>query len=171
LQTIFNALSSAGLGTADFSGGGASAGPPKGFKTTMMAEGGYLSGGFRKFADGGSVNKPTLGLVGEGGESEYIIPESKMRESMKRYSRGARGSAVIPTERGAISAEMESGAVGAGTIDVRYTVERINNVDYVTADQFQQGMQRAAAEGAARGEQQTLRKLQMSGSTRRRLGM
>ena len=94
-----------------------------------------------------------------------------MRESMKRYSRGARGSAVIPAERGATSAEMESGAVGAGAIDVRYTVERINNVDYVTADQFQQGMQRAAAEGAARGEQQTLRKLQMSGSTRRRLGM
>ena len=32
LQTIFNALSSAGLGTADFSGGGASAGPPKDLK-------------------------------------------------------------------------------------------------------------------------------------------
>lgn len=146
-------------------------GVDQGLNPLVAANGAYFQGGFRKFADGGSVNKPTFGLVGEGGESEYIIPESKMRESMKRYSRGARGSAVIPTERGATSAEMESGAVGAGAIDVRYTVERINNVDYVTADQFQQGMQRAAAEGAARGEQQTLRKLQMSGSTRRRLGM
>ena len=146
-------------------------GVDQGINADFAANGAYFQGGFRKFANGGSVNKPTLGLVGEGGESEYIIPESKMRESMKRYSRGARGSAVIPTERGATSAEMESGVVGAGAIDVRYTVERINNVEYVTAAQFQQGMQKAAAEGAAKGEQQTLRRLQMSGSTRRRLGM
>jgi hypothetical protein len=58
-----------------------------------------------------------------------------------------------------------------GPIDVRYSVERINSVDYVTADQFQQGMQQAAAQGAQRGEQMVLRKLQQSPSTRRRIGM
>jgi len=62
-------------------------------------------------------------------------------------------------------------AAAPGAIDVRYTVERINSVDYVTADQFQQGMQRAAQQGAAQGEQRTLRRLQMSTSTRKRLGM
>jgi hypothetical protein len=36
-------------------------------------------------------------------------------------------------------------------------VERINSVDYVTADQFQNGMKRAAAEGAQRGQQLTLK--------------
>ena len=59
----------------------------------------------------------------------------------------------------------------ATSIDVRYSVERINNVEYVTADQFRAGMQQAAVQGAQRGEQATLRRLQQSGSTRRRLGI
>jgi hypothetical protein len=44
-------------------------------------------------------------------------------------------------------------------------------VEYVTADQFQQGMQQAAMQGAQRGEQMVLRKLQQSPSTRRRVGV
>jgi hypothetical protein len=32
------------------------------------------------FAEGGSVSKPTLAWLGEGGEREYVIPESKMRQ-------------------------------------------------------------------------------------------
>ncbi len=134
------------------------------------AEGAYWSGGFKAFNQGGMVSQPTLGLVGEGGEPEYIIPQSKMRESMARYSRGSRGSGVIPSDGGS-SASGDGGTAVAAPIDVRYTVERINSVDYVTADQFQSGMQSAAAQGAQRGEQNTLKRLQMSGSTRRRLGM
>jgi hypothetical protein len=42
------------------------------------------------------VTKPTMGLVGEAGEDEYIIPASKMAQSMQRYSAGARGESVIP---------------------------------------------------------------------------
>lgn len=94
-----------------------------------------------------------------------------MKESMARYSRGARGSAVIP-QNGDTAPNSTSGAAAAAQpIDVRYTVERINSVDYVTADQFQQGMRQAAQQGAKQGEQQTLRRLQMSSSTRRRLGV
>lgn len=122
------------------------------------------------FAEGGYVSGPTRALVGEGGEPEYVIPESKMRESMSRYSRGARGSAVIP-ETGTSGTSGEGGVATAAPIDVRYTVERINSVDYVTADQFQSGMQQAAAQGAKQGEQQTLKRLQMSGSTRKRIGL
>jgi ribosomal protein S30 len=124
------------------------------------------------FAEGGYVSGPTRALIGEGGEPEYIIPESKMRESMARYSRGARGSSVIP-ENGGGSGTMDAsgGTAVTAPIDVRYTVERINSVDYVTADQFQQGMQQAANQGAKQGEQQTLKRLQMSSSTRKRLGM
>jgi len=136
----------------------------------VAAEGAYLPGGFKAFNQGGMVSQPTLGLVGEGGEPEYIIPQSKMRESMARYSRGSRGGGVIPSDGGS-SASGDGGVAVAAPIDVRYTVERINSVDYVTADQFQSGMQSAAAQGAQRGEQNTLKRLQMSGSTRRRLGM
>jgi len=58
-----------------------------------------------------------------------------------------------------------------GAIDVRYTVERINSVDYVTADQFQRGMQQAAQQGAQQGEQRTLRRLQNAPSARTRIGI
>jgi hypothetical protein len=147
----FSALTSGGSSPAPYT-------PLPGSVPLIAATGAYVSG-------------PTNAVIGEGGQGEYVIPESKMRESMARYSRGARGASVIP-ESG------ESGTVGGGggiavaaPIDVRYTVERINDVEYVTAAQFQAGMQQAAAQGAQRGEQQTLRRLQMSGSTRRRIGL
>ena len=123
-----------------------------------------------EYAEGGYVNKPTNALIGEGGEPEYVIPESKMRESMSRYSRGSRGNSVIPTSGGGAE-DSGGGTAVAAPIDVRYTVERINSVDYVTADQFQSGMKQAASQGAKQGEQQTLKRLQMSGGTRKRLGM
>ena len=123
------------------------------------------------YAEGGYVSSPTNALIGEGGEPEYVIPESKMRTAMSRYSRGSRGGSVIP-ESGAAEAMGEAGGTAvAAAIDVRYTVERINSIDYVTADQFQAGMQQAAQQGAKQGEQQTLKRLQMSGSTRKRIGI
>jgi len=122
-------------------------------------------------AEGGYFGGPTRALIGEGGQGEYVIPESKMRESMARYSRGARGASVVPETGGSGTSGEGGGAAVAAPIDVRYTVERINSVDYVTADQFQSGMRQAANQGAKQGEQQTLKRLQMSSSTRKRLGM
>lgn len=130
-----------------------------------------MVGGMRTAAAGAYVGSPTTALIGEGGEPEYVIPESKMRESMARYSRGARGSAVIPETGGSGTSGEGGGTAVAAPIDVRYTVERINNVDYVTAEEFQAGMRQAANQGAKQGEQQTLKRLQMSSGTRKRLGM
>jgi hypothetical protein len=48
------------------------------------------------FAKGGVVSGPTLAMVGEGGEPEYIIPERKMAQASMNYLNGARGGAVIP---------------------------------------------------------------------------
>jgi hypothetical protein len=124
-----------------------------------------------KFAEGGFVTGPTNALIGEGGQPEYVIPASKMRESMGRYAAGARGSAVIGSGNGTSDSGGGTATMTGSSIDVRYTVERINSVDYVTADQFQQGMQKAAMEGAQRGQQATLRRLQNSSSTRRSVGI
>ena len=162
LQTILNALSGGGggaMGTANknLSGTGALS-PGKMFPTGAFAEGGFVTG-------------PTNALIGEGGESEYVIPASKMRGAMSRYAGGARGNNVIPGSGAEGSTEQGGGTAVATPIDVRYTVERINSVDYVTADQFQAGMAQAAQQGARQGEQSTLRRLQQSSSTRRRLGM
>jgi hypothetical protein len=121
-------------------------------------------------AEGGYASGATRAVVGEAGP-EYVIPESKMRESMARYARGARGSAVIPDNGEGGTNSIGGGTAVAAPIDVRYTVERINSVDYVTADQFQRGMQQAAANGAKQGEQRALTTLRQNTSQRRRIGL
>ena len=123
------------------------------------------------FAEGGFVTGPTSAIIGEGGESEYVIPASKMQSAMSRYSRGARGEGVIAGSGGGTEGESGAAAAGPMAIDVRYSVERINDVEYVTASQFQAGMLQAAQQGAAQGEQRTLRRLQQSPSTRKRVGV
>jgi hypothetical protein len=47
------------------------------------------------FAQGGVVSRPTMAMVGEGGQREYIVPESKMAGASMAYLSGARGSAVL----------------------------------------------------------------------------
>jgi hypothetical protein len=47
------------------------------------------------FAEGGVVNRPTLAMVGEGGQAEYIIPASKMAAASANYLGGSRGASVI----------------------------------------------------------------------------
>ena len=121
------------------------------------------------FAEGGFVTGPTTAMIGEGGEPEYVIPASKMRSAMGRYAGGARGASVIPG-----NGESGGGGMGAapsGTIDVRYSIERINSVDYVTADQFQRGMAQAAQQGAIQGERRAMRSLKNSAATRRGVGV
>ena len=162
LQTILNALSGGGtFGTANknLTGTGALKSPSA---VPSLKVGGYAEGGF--------VTGPTNALIGEGGEPEYVIPASKMRTAMGRYAGGARGNSVIPGNGG------EPAAAGGGVatmepIDVRYSVERINNVDYVTADQFQAGMARAAQQGAVQGERRAMRSLKNSSATRRSVGI
>jgi hypothetical protein len=170
LQTILKALgvaTSAGGGGGGGSGGGISDignwqqyafdGPGVPFTPPAFAEGGFVTG-------------PTRALIGEGGEPEYVIPQSKMTAAMSRYSRGARGESVIPSSGG--DTESAGGtAVATAPIDVRYSVERINSVDYVTADQFQAGMRQAAAQGAKQGEQRALSTLRQNTNVRRSVGI
>ncbi len=122
------------------------------------------------FASGGFVSGATPAVVGEAGP-EYIIPESKMRSAMSRYSRGARGAAVIPEGGDGGTSGEGGGTAVAAPIDVRFNVERINNVDYVTAEQFQAGLQQAAQQGAAEGERRAMGSLRNSAAVRRRIGV
>ena len=120
------------------------------------------------FAEGGFVSGPTTAVIGEGGEPEYVIPESKMRESMARYSAGSRGAGVIPDNEGSAAASAGGGG-GGGSVDVRFNVERINSVDYVTASEFQAGISQAAQQGAREGERRALGSMQNSPAVRRRV--
>ena len=88
-----------------------------------VAQGAFSrTGGFKAFQQGGVVNSPTMGLIGEGGESEYVIPASKMSGAMARYSAGARGGNVIPGGSG------DSGTVAGSTGNtiVEYTGPTLN---------------------------------------------
>jgi len=161
LQTIFNALSGAtARSTAgkNLTGTGALAQPAA---VPGLKVGGYAEGGF--------VTGPTNALIGEGGEPEYVIPASKMRTAMTRYAGGARGDSVVSGDGAQASATISAATMEP--IDVRYSVERINNVDYVTADQFQRGMAQAAEQGARRGEQRTLYSLRQNTNIRRSIGV
>lgn len=124
---------------------------------------------FTTAAAGTYVSGPTHALIGEGGQPEYVIPASKMTEAMGRYARGARGSAVIPEGDGASTEGEMSG--GSGVVDVRYSVERINNVDYVTAAEFERGMAQAAKRGAEMGRRNVYSDLVNKRSVRSRVGV
>ena len=153
-------------------GGGASSVPGSAYGDMSVAGPSFFQNGMIPgYAEGGYVSGPTRALVGEGGQGEYVIPEGKMRESMARYSRGARGSSVIPETGGSGTSGEGGGTAVAAPIDVRYTVERINSVDYVTADQFESGMRQAADQGARQGEQRALLTLRQNTSQRRRIGI
>ena len=104
-------------------------------------------------------------MIGEGGEPEYVIPQSKMSSAMERYSGGSRGDAVLSDGGG------EGGvAVLEQAMPINITtgpVMQFEGQNYVTQEQFAAGVKEAAKQG----ETMTLRRLRNSPSSRRRLGM
>jgi len=142
----------------------------------------YAQNGIVPFAQGGIVDKPTIfpfangtGLMGEAGP-EAIMPLTRGDdgrlgvEALGRYTGG--GSSLSSVGGGGGDGE-GGGSVGgsSGAIDVTFNTQVINDVSYVSYAEFQAGVQQAAAQGAKRGEQATLRRLQTSPSTRRRIGV
>ena len=140
------------------------------FSITGSEQGSYSrAGGFKAFQYGGVVNQPTLGLMGEGGEPEYVIPASKMDGAMARYSAGARGGAVIP------GGSHESGTVagGSGNAIVEYTgpVLNFNGDEYVPKSAVPEIINTAAKQGANAGRSQAFATLKNSRSQRATLGL
>ena len=135
-----------------------------------QAQGAYnRAGGFKAFQYGGVVNSPTLGMIGEGGEPEYVIPASKMSGAMARYSAGARGGAVIP------GGSHESGTVAgsSGNTVVEYTGPTLNfnGDEYVPKTAVPEIIGAATKQGAMAGKAQVLGTLRNSRSQRASLGL
>jgi hypothetical protein len=92
-----------------------------------------------QFAQGGVVNGPTLAMVGEGGEREYIIPASKMAAASANFLNGARGGAVIP-------AYANGGYVG-GNAQINVTTGPVlqqGGQQYVTMADLERAMRKTA---------------------------
>jgi tape measure domain-containing protein len=94
------------------------------------------------FAEGGIVDRPTLALVGERREREYIIPESKMQAASSRFLGGARGGSVIP------SSGSTSTPTRATTPQINVTtgpvMQQQDGSRWVSMDDFERGLQQVA---------------------------
>ena len=99
------------------------------------ATGAFWPGGFTAFASGGMVTRPTLGLVGEGGEAEYIIPASKMATAASNYLAGGRGAGIMEGT--------SSGTTPVINVQTGPVVE-MNGDRYVTLDDFERGLRQVA---------------------------
>ena len=127
-----------------------------------------------RFAEGGVVSGPTLAMVGEGGEPEYIVPQSKASGFAANWMAGQRGAAAIPgfakggvvMPSGAVPRFAEGGMVVPGNAQVSIQtgpVTQMNGTNYVTT----QDMSRAVQAGV----QQTLNMMRNDRGTRRAVGL
>ena len=169
-KPLFNALSSAiggGL-SGGFSGGNALSGAswPSGSSSISWSD--AINAPSMGYSSGGYVNRPTLGMIGEGGESEVVIPQSKLASAMARYQAGARGGAIVPGGNNA-NGGGGSGYAGGGNVTVNYQgdVLRFNNEDYVRQSDVG-GIINAAANA---GESRTMKTLKNSRSQRAMVGL
>lgn len=112
-----------------------------------------------RFADGGVVNGPTMALVGEGGEPEYIVPQSKAGGFAANWMAGRRGASAIPrfAEGGVVMPSSARVSIQTGP------VTQMNGTNYVTT----QDMSRAVQAGV----NQTLAMLRNDMGTRRAVGL
>jgi tape measure domain-containing protein len=178
LRGVFSSIGGGGGGKG---GGGLNIADMQ--KYSNFATGGIMTNvgplPLKRYAVGGVANSPQVAMFGERGPEAYVpLPDGRSipvklksdqrANALDRYRPAAAGGGMT-TAGDTFSSE--TAPMGSSTIDVRYQSEIINNVEYVTAEQFQQGMRQAAAQGAQRGERQALRSLQQSTAVRRRVGI
>jgi hypothetical protein len=112
-----------------------------------------------RFAEGGVVSGPTLAMVGEGGEPEYIVPQSKAGAFAANWMAGVRGPAAIPRFA-------EGGMVVPGSASVSIQtgpVTQMDGTNFVTTEDLSAAVQA--------GVNQTLSLLAGDSSVRRSLGL
>ena len=122
------------------------------------------------FSTGGYVDRPTKGLIGEGGEGEYVIKESQMAGAMNRWSQGNRGKSVIHGSDGGVGSNQ---AGGSTELVVNYTGPSLvfNEQEYVPKSAVPEIINSAARRGAEAGQSKVLSQLKNSRSQRSRLGL
>ena len=164
LKDIGNALIKFGLNSlfSSMGGGGGIGGL---FSNLFRAEGGPVTGG-----------KPYI--VGEEGPelmvpstSGTVLSNSDTKAAMSRYT----GNDAQSISDFVVGAGGYGGIFGRGADAVQTTFQLettvINGVEYATVDQVRAMGAEATKNGAKMGEARTLRKLQMSPGSRRKVGM
>jgi len=169
-KPLFNAFSSALSGglSGGFSGGNALSGASLPSGAGGISWGDAINAPSLGYSSGGYVNRPTLGMIGEGGESELVIPQSKLASAMARYQAGARGGAIVPGGNNA-NGGGGSGYAGGGNVTVNYQGDILNFEGQNYVKQSDVGGIISAAANA--GEARTMKTLKNSRSQRAMVGL
>jgi hypothetical protein len=132
------------------------------------ANGAVWQGGFRAFANGGVVNGPTLGLVGEGKYNEAIVPLPDGRSIPVKMAGDSSARSIMESNG-------QSSKNAPSTLSLSFETTKIGGVEYVSREQLELAMaatrKEAVREGASRGMNMTMDKIKNSPSTRNSLGM
>ena len=142
----------------------------------MAANGATFSNGIAKFASGGVVSSPTLFKFADGGTTRTGLMGEAGPEAIMPLKRGSDGSLGVQANglREAMG-RPPGGANGSPVLNMSFQSTTINGTEYVSRDQLEAAMaatrRQAAKEGANRGMNMTLDKIQNSPSTRSRVGI
>ena len=175
LQTILKALGAVGGGTATAANPEAYA-VGTGAAIEVAAKGASFANGIAKFASGGVVSSPTMFKFADGGTTRTGLMGEAGPEAIMPLKRGADGSLGVQANglREAMG-RPPGGATTTPVLNMSFQSTTINGVEYVSRDQLEAAMaetrRQAAKEGASRGMDMTLDKIQNSPSTRSRVGI
>ena len=141
----------------------------------------FGANGIMPFASGGAftnsiVRSPTLFKFADGGTTRTGLMGEAGPEAIMPLKRGADGSLGVQASglRSAMG-RPPGGATTTPVLNMSFQSTTINGVEYVSRDQLEAAMaetrRQAAKEGASRGMDMTLDKIQNSPSTRSRVGI
>ena len=162
-QQLMSLFSNLLGGFSGFGGGG-------GFGVTP------LTSGMSFFADGGRPPMGEVSIVGERGPELFvpdqpgsILSNGQSKAALNQFSPGNSSSTGAFT--GADGEAMPSAGDRSVPMSFNYSTIRIADEEYISKAQLEESMTAAAKEGAMQGEARALRKLQMSPSARRKVGL
>jgi tape measure domain-containing protein len=172
LQTILKALGGApgGAVSGDFVNTNALQG------ISTAANGATFANGIAQFASGGVVSSPTLFKFADGGTTRTGLMGEAGPEAIMPLKRGPDGSLGVQANGLREAMGRPPGATSkAPVLNMKFETTSINGVEYVSRDQLESAMavtrRQAANDGASRGMNMTLDKIQNSPSTRARVGI
>jgi len=84
-----------------------------------------------RFAKGGVVDQPTLAIIGEGGEREFVVPESKASQFAANWMSQAKGGSTAVTAGSMPTINLQTGPV----------LQQENGQRYVSLDDLERTLQ------------------------------
>ena len=185
LQTILKALGAISGGTQSagsaagakaFGGSGPKFNPGAFSMPKLAANGATFANGIAQFASGGIVSSPTMFKFADGGAMRTGLMGEAGPEAIMPLKRGADGSLGVQANGLREAMGRPPGATSkAPVLNMKFETTSINGVEYVSRDQLESAMavtrRQAANDGASRGMNMTLDKIQNSPSTRARVGI